>query len=229
MPTATAADDLALAPEPLPVFELPPEFRLDLGEGDAAPPAPIEAPGSERVVSEAPLGPDFNFEVGGVSASAPPGNEAPAPAPAPTSSPDELPQIEDIDFGRLAALSADAPPSEPALVSVEPPAQAADELLAAAAAEVVELDATAWPSELIEAFAAAEAKALPDLSPLVEPSPVVAQETLRPDETELPLVDAKALEQPSAPLEIPDEQTRVIGSLRIGLRLYNVYLNEADE
>ena len=29
--------------------------------------------------------------------------------------------------------------------------------------------------------------------------------------------------------EVPDEQTRVIGSLRIGHKLYNVYLNEADE
>ena len=29
--------------------------------------------------------------------------------------------------------------------------------------------------------------------------------------------------------EMPDEQTRVIGSLRIGIKLYNVYLNEADE
>ncbi|WP_439113708.1 Hpt domain-containing protein [Hydrogenophaga sp.] len=29
--------------------------------------------------------------------------------------------------------------------------------------------------------------------------------------------------------DLPDEQTRVIGSLRIGLKLYNVYLNEADE
>jgi chemosensory pili system protein ChpA (sensor histidine kinase/response regulator) len=29
--------------------------------------------------------------------------------------------------------------------------------------------------------------------------------------------------------DMPDEQTRVIGSLRIGIKLYNVYLNEADE
>ncbi|WP_374411423.1 Hpt domain-containing protein [Hydrogenophaga sp.] len=29
--------------------------------------------------------------------------------------------------------------------------------------------------------------------------------------------------------EMPDEQTRVIGPLRISIRLYNVYLNEADE
>jgi len=29
--------------------------------------------------------------------------------------------------------------------------------------------------------------------------------------------------------EVPDEQTRVIGSLHIGIKLYNVYLNEADE
>jgi chemosensory pili system protein ChpA (sensor histidine kinase/response regulator) len=34
---------------------------------------------------------------------------------------------------------------------------------------------------------------------------------------------------PPAEEEMPDEQTRVIGSLRIGLKLYNVYLNEADE
>ncbi len=32
-----------------------------------------------------------------------------------------------------------------------------------------------------------------------------------------------------AEADMPDEQTRVIGSLRIGLKLYNVYLNEADE
>jgi len=29
--------------------------------------------------------------------------------------------------------------------------------------------------------------------------------------------------------DMPDEQTRVIGPLRIGIKLYNVYLNEADE
>lgn len=29
--------------------------------------------------------------------------------------------------------------------------------------------------------------------------------------------------------EVPDDQTKVIGHLRIGLKLYNVYLNEADE
>ena len=29
--------------------------------------------------------------------------------------------------------------------------------------------------------------------------------------------------------DVPDEQTRLIGPLRIGIRLYNVYLNEADE
>lgn len=34
---------------------------------------------------------------------------------------------------------------------------------------------------------------------------------------------------PVAVEDVPDEQTRVIGSLRIGLKLYNVYLNEADE
>ncbi|TWO70424.1 response regulator [Caenimonas sedimenti] len=64
---------------------------------------------------------------------------------------------------------------------------------------------------------------------------------------ELPAIELPAEVAPEAPLEIPlagfepiaepepdaamarDEQTKVIGSLRIGIPLYNVYLNEADE
>ena len=41
----------------------------------------------------------------------------------------------------------------------------------------------------------------------------------------LPLVEAAA----AASEDVPDDQTRQIGPLRIGIKLYNVYLNEADE
>jgi len=44
-------------------------------------------------------------------------------------------------------------------------------------------------------------------------------ETLRAED---PVVDATAD-------DMPDDQTRLIGPLRIGIKLYNVYLNEADE
>ena len=44
-------------------------------------------------------------------------------------------------------------------------------------------------------------------------------------------VEGAAVEipEPAAEDGLPDDQTRVIGPLRIGIRLYNVYLNEADE
>lgn len=43
------------------------------------------------------------------------------------------------------------------------------------------------------------------------------------------LAGEPASQEPASEGEMPDEQTRLIGSLRIGLKLYNVYLNEADE
>ncbi len=89
------------------------------------------------------------------------------------------------------------------------------------------------------------------------PAPPPASGELAPDDSRSPLPDEftidlsgletvatpaaaeqSATEQPAAPLaeeEMPDEmaeadeQQKVIGSLRIGIPLYNVYLNEADE
>jgi len=45
------------------------------------------------------------------------------------------------------------------------------------------------------------------------------------------VVEPKQPEPPEAPMDsdLPDEQTKLIGPLRIGIKLYNVYLNEADE
>ena len=96
---------------------------------------------------------------------------------------------------------------------------------------------------------AAELPQAPDLRDL-EPGP-----SFRPDDPDSVLVsefpeDAAWEEQAQAPdvgaeeaapmagteaehgdptADMPDEQTRQIGPLRIGIRLYNVYLNEADE
>ncbi|HSV46918.1 MAG TPA: response regulator, partial [Ramlibacter sp.] len=81
---------------------------------------------------------------------------------------DDVPQIEGIDFGSLAALSADAAPV---------------------------------------------AESLPAFTPELEPEP---EAQLEPDPE---LASESAL----------DDQVKVIGSLRIGIPLYNVYLNEADE
>jgi chemosensory pili system protein ChpA (sensor histidine kinase/response regulator) len=41
--------------------------------------------------------------------------------------------------------------------------------------------------------------------------------------------DPQELQEPLEPADTIDEQVKVIGSLRIGIPLYNVYLNEADE
>ena len=55
-------------------------------------------------------------------------------------------------------------------------------------------------------------------------TPVTDQEPASPEATpeEEPVVDATTD-------DMPDDQTRLIGPLRIGIKLYNVYLNEADE
>src|SRR5205807_2085178 len=45
----------------------------------------------------------------------------------------------------------------------------------------------------------------------------------------VPQPEAEAEPEPSGAAAESDEQVKVIGSLRIGIPLYNVYLNEADE
>ena len=52
-------------------------------------------------------------------------------------------------------------------------------------------------------------------------------DALAPELGELP--QPLAAEVASVPVEAIDDQTKVIGQLRIGIPLYNVYLNEADE
>ncbi|MBT9466957.1 Hpt domain-containing protein [Hydrogenophaga sp.] len=77
-----------------------------------------------------------------------------------------------------------------------------------------------------EAAKTEEADLLPvaeTAAPLLEEPVALEQDSAvhEPDPVDIP--------EQVAETDMPDEQTRVIGSLRIGLKLYNVYLNEADE
>ncbi len=161
---------------------------------------------------------------------------------------------EEIDFSVFAAAVAQAPESaQPSAAPVEPVAAAALDLelplletaeIAAEPAPVPEpvpvLDLApetpfefALDEKLLDAGAPAEPEAAwePEvaLAPEVEPepqAPAVAEEV--PAE---PVLEAVP-EVPATPVaeEAPfDEAVKVIETLRIGIPLYNVYLNEADE
>lgn len=126
---------------------------------------------------------------------------------------DAEPLLADIDFGSLAAFSSSAQtePVEPEPVLGEPDV-----------APVV--DPVDEPA--LESVPEAVEEAIVDV---VAEQPVEAP----PEDAGLALEVAQSVEpfvlpEPE-PEPILDEQTKVIGSLRIGLKLYNVYLNEADE
>ncbi|MDZ4130927.1 MAG: Hpt domain-containing protein, partial [Hydrogenophaga sp.] len=106
---------------------------------------------------------------------------------------------QDVD-GLISDLSAPVVSSAPDDTEhLEPPVSPTDEVFA--------------PHVLLETGAAVEAFS-------------EIQETEETEETEaLGAVELAGSFQD----EVPDEQTRVIGSLHIGIKLYNVYLNEADE
>ncbi|MES2939919.1 MAG: Hpt domain-containing protein [Pseudomonadota bacterium] len=110
-------------------------------------------------------------------------------------------EIAGIDFDSLASVSGLAP-LQPETASAEPEP--------VAQAEAVEVDFDAWQAEEQAAAAAEAAQA--------EPMAVDFS------------ADAGAEQAEPLDLAVPrDEQVKVIGSLRIGIPLYNVYLNEADE
>ncbi len=129
------------------------------------------------------------------------------PSPAPDEHPAPQAMLADIDFGSLAAFSS----------SAAAPAEQNDALPEAVA-----------PVEPEDAASVLEDTTVTDHDAV--PEPLVSE----PSEAE-PAVPEPAAAEPAAGAEaltetdMPDEQTRVIGSLRIGLKLYNVYLNEADE
>ena len=115
------------------------------------------------------------------------------------------PMFDEIDFGALAAFAARG--SDEALVPA-PETALPDLPLAPDATEESAIGSTGLP---------VDGTASPDLS--LPTMPLAADETQTLD----PLAAQQTGEDQS------DDQTKVIGDLRIGIKLYNVYLNEADE
>ena len=114
----------------------------------------------------------------------------------------------------------------------EAPAEApqADDGMAAARPEAALDDAVALPPEAALSELLPES-ALPDLSPeppletsLEPPAPLMVAGL-----ADLPAEQPPIQPPAETPVEPPADETKVIGDLRIGIPLYNVYLNEADE
>ncbi len=180
-------------------------------------PEPVAAP--VEVIAE----PDFSFDLDALAKPPAPVEESAADAPLdqafaaefeptniqslpvpmqPAVSEEAPPLLADIDFGSLAAVSSHPPaPQQPPEIGIEP----------------VQPEPEPEPEPVAEAG--------PE-SGWAEP---LAESVPEPEAP--PVVDVPAeVSAPTAEVEsIPDDQTRVIGSLRIGHKLYNVYLNEADE
>ncbi|MGZ5786301.1 MAG: Hpt domain-containing protein, partial [Ramlibacter sp.] len=119
----------------------------------------------------------------------------------------EVPQapveIEGIDFGSLSAVSGGAEPVGPE-EALQPDVAGLEVSISEPGSEVP--------------FDMADFGVMPSAEP--SPEPVA--------EAAAPMVEPQLEPEPVA-AEAVDEQIKVIGTLRIGIPLYNVYLNEADE
>jgi chemosensory pili system protein ChpA (sensor histidine kinase/response regulator) len=238
------AADLGMpaAPSPAAPIAEEPAFELDLSEPVSRDePVPAPQSGEEDFASTDFL--DFDGQ----------------PLPRPEEPVAPINELEDVDFLETVHTSlelsqaAPAPklPPEPEFASEAQPeiAEAADFALQApepvveapAADELAfELNLAAEvPPETPIAFepeVAPEPEPEPEPEPVIEPAAVapVAVEPINqpePDEIDQPAPVAAfeaATERPAASPSA-DEQVKVIGPLRIGIALYNVYLNEADE
>jgi len=126
------------------------------------------------------------------------------------------PMFSDIDMAslsRLSSLKPEAPLSEdpqtPAEATLEPSTETKETSSDDESAIEAGVDLTADETPTVD-------DGIPVLHSAEVPGDAESSHDLPADVPEL--VD-----------EVPDDQTKVIGHLRIGLKLYNVYLNEADE
>ncbi len=213
LPTATPVADAPVAHDQTePVFELP-DFTPE-------PPASVD-PFAQAVAEPAPavdqaLSDAFDFDLGTADievAQAAPGDElaadfdfdmtAPAAQAPAASAAAVATEIDGIDFESLSAVSGLGD-----LASPEPPDMPAVETPLPVEHMTVSLDDFELPDLALDAAPAVQAAPEPRPQDEPQPEPDIAQ---------------AADEQPL------DEQVKVIGALRIGIPLYNVYLNEADE
>ncbi|WP_310568274.1 Hpt domain-containing protein [Hydrogenophaga sp.] len=216
-----------------PVFAetTPLDIDFDLVEAEPLPDLPVEAP---------PLLADIDFhslaQVSNVAQAA--AAEAP---PDRTDTPERTPPADSLPsmFADIALdLDAFLPPAtEPVDV---PPEPALDLVLSESAplatdagepvlGDAPERDEVAAEEAVLDALATDELAA-PEIVDAVE----AVEAPIEPEpETAVPQVPADTFEpleaEPDGFDDMPDEQTKVIGPLRIGIKLYNVYLNEADE
>jgi chemosensory pili system protein ChpA (sensor histidine kinase/response regulator) len=186
---------------------LVPELELDSGIPDAAGTEPAAEP---PLVTDLDF--DLMFEPEGTATAA---NASPVePAGSPVA------EIEGIDFGSLSAVSATA---GTAAASTQPAAVEPFAPLGMDAAEAIELSDADFDKHFQAEPAAAEQPAPEGVKLAGQPQPLQIVEVLKTDD----LVEAT---DSMLPLDgNGDEQVKVIGALRIGIPLYNVYLNEADE
>jgi chemosensory pili system protein ChpA (sensor histidine kinase/response regulator) len=131
----------------------------------------------------------------------------------------EVIEIEGIDFASLSEASG---PAQPPAATTEP-APVLDDFdfdLGAALDPPADLPPPATAQEAAPSLPETEAIVeLDDFATLLtDPAPEVSPST------------AASLDVPESDADqVPADQVRVIGDLRIGIPLYNVYLNEADE
>ncbi len=168
-----------------------PEISLDLSFGAPAEPAPAAEPEVATTVAEAPV----SFELPELSAE-------PAPESADPLAPD-VTQVLRAEPVEAQELPADELPAD-FVFDLGPPADLAP-------AEPVQIEGIDFGS-----LAAVSAAQEPAMAPEAELPAPTAEVTDLSFEAEPVLASA-------------DEQVKVIGPLRIGIPLYNVYLNEADE
>ena len=168
-----------------------------------------------------------------------------------TESPASGPLLADMD---LSALSAQ-PPSDTAGAPDEPPAEATADDGPSSIFDEIELDVEAdlpqapdlqdsmpgplfHPDRPDSVLVDEVADAAPEVTELSEPLPESPSEPEPEPEPEpavsaeqVPVVEQHAEGPDGVPDDqtVSDDQTRDIGPLRIGIRLFNVYLNEADE
>lgn len=234
MPAITldfAAPDPAPAAAPVaaaPAESALPDFQFDFSP--AAEPAPASLASTEVAeLSPDELPPEFALALN--STVVMPKAEVPPAAPAPAAEPSwpTEPPADIAAFSTTAVLpKMDFQPSPPATPAVEMPMEFAGidfDSLSAVAGPAPEKDAAAETA----ATAAEFAFELPAAQPAAVPAPLH-----KPVQAAAPV--AAPVPAPAAPAPAPveaamarDEQVKVIGHLRIGIPLYNVYLNEADE
>jgi chemosensory pili system protein ChpA (sensor histidine kinase/response regulator) len=228
VPAVEAEAALPVPLEPLPVEPEEPavaapafEFPSQAEAPAAAAPEPFPLEGAPSLEPAAPdaslevteLPPDFDFDFDLAPAAA---MESPA---APGVNVDDRDAIEQLDFAPLSSLFSEPPamaPDDTSRSASPPPVLADLEVSISESVDDLSFDLGDFGVSQPQQAAPAETVGLPPVMPeMAELAAAPAQE--RKDEEEV-VADVDA-----------DEPVKVIGPLRIGIPLYNVYLNEADE